>query len=511
MTGRPTNPDDEYLDNFMKGFADASDAPDIGFTLVHHDQPPAIDQQQIAAQAKELTHTIARELAATAPAGWERLDVVFVWTVAAQSWRIFFSKGDRSVRVDPSEKVLTLVREQREVAARMVEGPWWRMLIRLTSAGALETEYDYGDEPFPDDDLFVPDAYLADLQTYPRLRVPVWLAAYIGHQDRQKRSPRVAAEQARGDSENGVLPHPSTEDFPPLPRLWGRWATIAAMYAATDSPEGPRILPSLAWFESPTRSGSTLYLLAHDRAVISGGVWNAPELETAYNQGTPMPELYAGAPEWITDAVLNPRAATGTLSFCYWWDNGHWYRGQSPTGPGIAVAVPGLWTAESTAGIVARVLTSGGRYVDEKVKDAAAELISAAESGTVTRSLVTAVLDADTFDVDAALNQFTLAGLTLSIPESPLPKGEALARVRHYILEHGYNTTAYPLERLTAERIDHGWMVFVPTAPGQIMIGRAIYYIADDGVIEKSSSSIPPHRYLPGFGQRFRERITRTN
>ncbi|MTE16260.1 hypothetical protein [Nocardia aurantiaca] len=412
MTGEPANPDDEYLNNFMRESAVATGEPDVAISLVHERQLPAVDQQQIRAQARELTRTIARELAATAPEGWERLEAVFVWTVAAQSWRIVFSKGERTLRVDPSEKVVASVGEQREVTARMPEGPWWRMLIRLTNVGALETDYDYGDEPFPDEDLLAPDAYLADLQAYPRSRVPVWLAAYVGHRDRQRRSPRTAAEQARRHRDSGVHPQLSTDDFPPLPELWGRWATLAAIYAAIGSLQAPRILPSLAWFEGSARSGSTLYLLAHDRAVISGGVWNAATLDAAYNQGMPMPELYAGAPEWITDAVLNPRAAIGTLSFCYWWDNGRWYRGDSPTGPGVAAAVPGVWTAETTLGVVSRVLTTGGRRVDGSVEKAAVELISAAETGAVTRSLVASVLDPDAVDIDAALNQLTLAGLT---------------------------------------------------------------------------------------------------
>ncbi|MCU1648290.1 MAG: hypothetical protein JWN03_8565 [Nocardia sp.] len=411
MTGEPANPDDEHPNNFMRGFADATGESDIANSVVHHDQPSTVDQQQIAERARELTHTIARELAAAAPAGWQRMDAVFVWTVAAQSWRIYFSGDSNAQRVDPSDKVTSLVREQREVAARMPEGPWWRMLLRLTNSGALETGYDYGDEPFPDEDLLAPDAYLADLQAYPRSRVPVWLAAYVGHRDRQKRSPRTAVEQARHHRDSGVHPRRSIDDFPPLPQLWGRWTTLAAMYAAIGSPTGPRILPSLAWFEGPTRSGSTLYLLAHDRAVISGGVWNATNLDAAYSQGAPMPELYAGAPEWITDSVLNPRAATGTLSFCYWWDNGHWYRGDSPTGPGVSAAVPGVWTAETALGVVNRVLASGGRDIDNRVEKAAAELISAAEAGAVTRSILTALLDADTFDIDAAVNQFVLAGL----------------------------------------------------------------------------------------------------
>ncbi|WP_231387087.1 hypothetical protein [Nocardia sp. BMG111209] len=503
MSGQVADSAGEQSDNSLTG---STEEADVAFALAHHDPPVPTDPRQLALRTRELTHTIARELAAAAPAGWERLDAVFVWTVAAQSWRIAVTEGDRPARMEPSIRVLAAVREQREAAARMAAGPWWRMLIRLTAAGGLDTDYDYGDEPFPDEDLLAPDAYLADLQAYPRARLPVWLAAYVGHRDRQLRSPRAAAEQARRHRDTGTHPLPSTGDFPDLPRLWARWATLAAVYAAVGSSGGPRILPSLAWFEGMGRSGSSLYLLAHDRAVISGGVWNASNLDAAYNGKDSLPDLYAGAPEWITDAVLNPRAAAGTLSFCYWWDDGRWYRGESPAGPDLAPAVPGLWTAESTAGVAGRVLAAVGRRIDADVETAAAQLISAAESGTVTRSLLAGLLDSDTSDIDAAHNQLTLAGLTSAIAESPLPQQEAVARVRAHILEQGHETTAYPLDRLKAERVQHGWMVYVPTAPGQVMLGRAVYYIADDAVVEKSSSSVPPQRYLIGFGHRYRDR-----
>ncbi|MBF6332245.1 hypothetical protein [Nocardia transvalensis] len=76
--------------------------------------------------------------------------------------------------------------------------------------------------------------------------------------------------------------------------------------------------------------------------------------------------------------------------------------------------------------------------------------------------------------------------------------------MREYLLDLGIDTTGYPLDQLVADRLEVGWMVFVPTEPGEIAIGRAIFYIADDGVIEQSSSSTPPSRYSEGFEERFR-------
>ena len=48
-----------------------------------------------------------------------------------------------------------------------------------------------------------------------------------------------------------------------------------------------------AGIESDRRSGSTLYVLPGDRAVLSGGKWNSELLEAAYNGGAPLPDLYS--------------------------------------------------------------------------------------------------------------------------------------------------------------------------------------------------------------------------
>ncbi|MFJ4658134.1 hypothetical protein ACIP5Y_43280 [Nocardia sp. NPDC088792] len=504
------NPDEEFMKSFMDGFAQANSDPDVGFTLVSHPgAAPVVDDQQIIQRARELSHQIARELAAAAPAGWERVDAVFAWTVAAKTWDVVYSATDQAVRAQPSEAVLILVQEQRDVAAQMSEGPWWRMRVSLTAAGQVETDYDYGDEPFPDEQLFPAEAYLADLKEYPRKRLPVWLAAYVSHGGRLLRSPRTAAEQARADRAKEIRGQATTQDFPALPLLWARWTALAATMTALGESYGPRILPSLAWFEGRNRSGSTLYLIG-ERAVISGGVWNAPELDAVYNQGARMPELYAGAPDWVTDAVLNPRAATGQLSFCYWWEDGQWFRGESPAASALVEAVPGVWTHETTAGLILNVLTSAtGEPVDERIESAVALLISAAEAGVVTYETLTTVFDPARHDVDAALNQFSLAGLRAFVTAPPLSRIDAIEQIRRYILGRGSDTSGYPLDQLTADRIEHGWMVYVPTRPGEIMIGRAIYYIADDGVVEPASSSVPPAVYTAGFTQRFLERSKR--
>ncbi|MEU2120307.1 hypothetical protein [Nocardia niwae] len=449
-----------------------------------------------------IEHPLARALAANAPTGWQRLDAVFAVTVVGEIAQLVYSVGRQALPVDPPEPVLAIVREHRAIAAGSGVDPWWRMMIAMTSSGGIEVAYDYGDEPFPDGQLFVPEAYRADLEAYPREKVPVWLAAYIGHGDRQRRTPQQAAAQARADRAGQVWAVLAENEFPPFPQMWARWTTISAAFVAAKSEWGPRMLPWVGVFEGTSRGGSTLHALPAGRAVLSGGVWNAPTLDAAYNAGAPMPELYGGAPDWVADPVLNPRAASGLLSFCYWWEAGRWYRGQSPPAQECAPAVPGVWTRETATKIVAGIL---GDRPDADAIEAIGALLSAAEAGRVTRATLAAVFaDDGRFDIDGALYQFSVAGLLSTAPE-PMAAEAAISRVRDYVIGRQLDTSGYPLSQLTAERFRFGWVVHVP-APGNPQSDRAIFYIADDGEFVHSSSGVDQARFIAAFEQRFLDR-----
>ncbi|WP_332838808.1 hypothetical protein [Nocardia bovistercoris] len=475
----------------------AEDLPDIGFAIA--DEP--LDAEE---RAKRLSHGIARALAAIGPPGWLRLEAVFTLTVGAEMVQVFFfDEHERSVRAHPDRDVLALVREHRHLSAELGDGPWWRMLLALTDEGVIEVDHDYGDEPFPDDQLFPREVYAADLEVYPRANLPVWLAAYIRHGGRQSRPARVAAAGARADREADVRAVRSEGDFPALPVLWGRWAVMSAAFVAAESQWGPRILPALGFFEGSRRSGSTLYVLPGGRAVLSGGVWDAERLDATYNGGHAAPLLYAGAPAWVANPVLNPRAGNGLLSFCYWWEAGEWYRGDSPGSEHLVDALPGIWTTETVVAVICDLFAE---QPDPRARAAVDTLVSAAEVGVVTRDTLVEVFgDTGDFDIDSAYYQLTLAGVTLAEPE-PMPREEAIARVRRYITDNGPQSAGYPLDELRADRIDIGWMVYAPTRPDEIALGRAIFYVADDGVLEQSSSSVAPSIYVAEFERRFQQR-----
>ncbi|WP_280466967.1 hypothetical protein [Nocardia cyriacigeorgica] len=447
-------------------------------------------------------HPLPRALAALGPGGWHRLDAAFAMTVRGEIAHLVCSIGEQQVAAQPPETVLAQVRQLRAASAESKAGPWWRMLVSITSDGEVAVEYDYGSEPFPPEHMFEPEAYRADLVAYPRAHVPVWLAAYTLHADRQQRTPQQAAEQARSDRAQQVWAVLADNEFPPFPVMWARWAVLSAAFVAARSAWGPRMLPWTGVFEGEARGGSTLHVLPGGRAVLSGGVWNAPALDAAYNGGAPLPRLYAGAPDWLANPVLNARASSGLLSFCYWWEGGRWYRGESPPADQCATAVPGTWTAGIVAEIIAGLADDA---TNRDVSEHASTLVAAAEAGVVTRETFAAVFDDSRFDVDGALYQLGVAGVVSTLPDE-LPEAAAIVRVRDHIVASGFDTTGYPLSELTAHRLNMGWMVYVPAPEGEISIGRAIFYVADDGVLEQSSSSVAPGNYIAGFEQRFNDR-----
>jgi hypothetical protein len=286
----------------------------------------------------------------------------------------------------------------------MPAGPWWRLVLTCTNLGETTVDYDYGDEPFPEDQLVAPEHYRKDLETYPRSHVPVWMAGYVAGPAAQGRDPREAAEAETADVVADRTAT-ATDDIPPLGELSARWAVLSAAYAGVKSGWGPRIFPGYAWYESDHRSGCTLFLLPGDRAVLSGGKWNSELLDAAYNGLQPLPDLYAGAPAWVNDSVLNTRNRNGLLTFCYWWSNGQWYRGDTDTSSELDAALPPILTPDATI----QAMTS---QAGPGVEDECEALLAAAVNRNATSSDVAAVFaDKPDADVAAGVNQLSLAGV----------------------------------------------------------------------------------------------------
>lgn len=176
---------DEYMADFVRwleedGPEEEQDADGIRIVgPLPHDPLAGDDIDVVAAEASMLIEPIVQELALLGPPEWEWLWAEFAFTISAEIAYLRFSSYHRSVVVPVPESVAALVREQRHAVALMPSGPWWRLLLTVTDRGETTVDYDYGDGPFPHDQLLAPEHYQNDLEAYPRPRVPAWLARYI--------------------------------------------------------------------------------------------------------------------------------------------------------------------------------------------------------------------------------------------------------------------------------------------------------------------------------------------
>jgi hypothetical protein len=184
-------------------------------------------EEVVAARASRLVDPIAQQLALLGPPGWDRLAAAFSVTVSGEVAQLRFWSGNRSTEAPVPEQIAVLVRRQRHLAARMPAGPWWRLLLTVShSAGTnaqVSTDYDYGDQPFPDDQLLAPEHYRDDLAAYPRAHTPAWLAAYIAGAGAPSAATRTAP-QATGATtrppdprQNWTAPPPTRQAPAPHP------------------------------------------------------------------------------------------------------------------------------------------------------------------------------------------------------------------------------------------------------------------------------------------------------
>ncbi|MEV0783781.1 hypothetical protein AB0I52_12525 [Streptomyces sp. NPDC050423] len=467
--------------------------------------PEPVADPVLLALADRQTLRLVECLIAEAPSDCLRITAVFALTLASEASRVLHSTDRDSTDAAPSPGALQLARELRRTTVRLPRGPWWRMTLDLRVDGSIEVDFDYGDEPFPDEHLFAPEDYRADLEAFDwsAEKLPTWLSALVSHGGRQTRSPRKAAVPADthgARSAQGVSP----KEMPGLTETWARWAVLSAAFVAAGSESGPRMQPSHARFEGTTRGGSTLWMLAGGRAVLSGGVWDAPNLADAYRGDAPHPELFAGAPTWVADALLDERGKAGLMSFCYWWESGRWLRGESPKAEELATAIPGVWTSETVAGIVSKL----AQRVTRDTETAALRLVTAAEGGFAERGMLAEVFGNDEgADLDGAYHQLVMAGVAHRTDLPQLPRHQAIAIVRRYMLAHDLDNPDYRAADLVADRVDCGWMVYAPVPNGEMRIGRGIFFVADDEVLEiTDTQNSYPNEYAKEVARRYRER-----
>lgn len=396
------------------GASYSSDSPDVPFSLgggpLIPGAPGALPEARtpVTPPSVDVVDQLVQQLLAVAPAGWTSMAATFAITMGRQTGMVVFGTDRGQIEVGASSETLRLARLQREASVGVGNGPWWRMMVAILPGGVREVVYDDGAEPVAPEFMFEPADYRADIEAFPDRVPPVWLAAYAYHGGRQRRTPQQAVNSALTEYGSRRVLAEVDDQWPELPTLWARWAALAGVFASMRAPFGPTIAPGIAIFESSGHSGSTLARLPGDRAVLSGGVFDSPELSAAYLGGGDLPDLYVGAPVWVTDATLNVRAETGLLSLCWWYERGHWHRGGSPDAQASVSALPAIGSTRETAQAIVDALP---RESSDDLLAIAEAYVGAVEARTLTSVLVEALLPREAgFDGDAALVALAVAG-----------------------------------------------------------------------------------------------------
>lgn len=467
-----------------------------------------------AEDPRELVEEIALILAEDAPPDFSTLHAVF--SVAGDE-EIVDAAADTPggvVAVPVEVGAMQRARAHRELTAGE-RGPWLRLLLHVDRGGMVQAGFDYGDTMIPVEHLLSGEAYLVDLERYPRIDVALWLMAHIAYDGQQLRTAAdAAAAEAGNGGGGGTAPQLADDEIPPLPELWSRMAALAAVCRGSDSPLGPRTDPTYCVYRGG-RGGCTLARLPDGRAVLSGGADDSVLLTAAYWGVIRFPELYRGAPRWVHGWYLDERAAAGLLSFCYWWDGNHWFRADIAEAPEqweavdeIIDAMPDLDTAADAADLVADMLSAAGVAATDETSSAAREFIAATEARVASPQYLDRLFHdgvPEGFDVAEALAQLDAAGVLLPA-RAPIGAEVAKQLVASCCRENQVDTADHSLDRLVATRVDAGWHLRSMVAEGEIGVGEPAFLVADDGVVESATPG-PTGDATLAFTARFAARM----
>lgn len=460
-----------------------------------------------------LVEEIVRILAENAPPDSSALHAVFSIAGGEEIVDVVADTPDGVAWLPVEIGAVERARAHRELTVDE-RGPWLRLLLDVDRSGRLQLGFDYGDVAIPSEHLLSGEAYLADLEQYPHADVALWLMAYIVDEGQQLRTAAQAAADAAYLATVATVPRQADDEVPPLPALWSRLAALAAVCRGSDAPDGARADGAYCVYRSDS-GASTLARLPDGRAVLSGGADDSVLLTAAYQGVIEFPQLYRGAPRWIHNLYLDERARAGLLSFCYWWEGHHWYRAEIIEQPQlwsavdeIVLAVPNVWTDNSTADLIVDVLAAAGLADRDEIASAAQEFVHAAEARVASLSNLDRLLPHRTrveFDIAEALAQLDSAGVLVPA-HVPIDAEAAKQTVAEYCRANAIDSPNHPISRLVATRMDAGWRVSIPVAEGEITSGETVFLVADDRVIEAEPSG-PPGEAAFAFAARFASRL----
>ena len=475
-----------------------------------------VETPQDGQDPRALVEQTVRSIAQAAPADWETIHAAFSIAGGTEIANGIVSTPGGPVRLPIAAAVMEPIRTHR-LSTIGERGPWLCLRLDCDRAGTLQVAFDYGDTEIAPELLLPAEAYLRDFEEFRRPGAPLWLLAYMGNEGQQLRT----AAQARAAVSAVGEPYRCGEEIPNFDQMWARFAVLSAVCRGADAPVGSRADPAFQVYVGDS-GGCTLAKLPGNRAVFSGGSRDSRLLTAAYMGAVGWPDLYQDSPVWLYNLYLDPRAAKGLLSFCYWWNGGQWNRADRPEAGVLARegdpwrpadeaagAMPGVWTVETTVDLVGRILAVSGVQPSDENRYAAGELVRAAESRIVSEGhLRRLFVDGlpETFDIAEALAQLDAADVLLPY-HRPIDQSTAKKLVVDFCRSAQGQTSDYDVEHLVATRLDTGWRI-APTIPeGEIGIDRTVFLVADDAVVEQVSSDMSPSETAFIFADRFARRI----
>lgn len=145
-------------------------------------------------EQEEVVQEVAGVMLSIAPAGWQKLELVYRSTVAVDAAEILATTTGEPERIPVPMKISSRMSSLREGMYEQDRGSWFTARLVLEPPGKYQIEYDYDGEP-----TYVPPltsgAYALDFQYYPRSEehTPDWLREKLADAE-------ASAEQPGGDS-----------------------------------------------------------------------------------------------------------------------------------------------------------------------------------------------------------------------------------------------------------------------------------------------------------------------
>lgn len=145
-------------------------------------------------EQEEVVQEVAGVMLASAPPGWQKLELIYRSTVAVDAAEILATTTGEPERIPVPMKVSSRMSSLREGMYEQDRGSWFTARLVLEPPGKYQIEYDYDGEPTYVPPL-TPGAYALDFQHYPRSEehTPDWLREKLAEAE-------AAAEQNEAGS-----------------------------------------------------------------------------------------------------------------------------------------------------------------------------------------------------------------------------------------------------------------------------------------------------------------------